>query len=181
MEKNTIVVYSSDQGFFLGEHGWYDKRWMYEESFRMPLVMRWPETITPGTKVEQLTQNIDFGPTFLEAAGIDIPKDMQGESLFPVLAGETAEWRRSLYYHYYEERHGVPPHEGVRTDRHKLIRYYTTDEWELFDLVKDPQEMTSVYENLDYAETRNKLEAELERLRHLYNVPEISKNNRTRH
>ncbi len=175
LDDNTIVVYSSDQGFYLGEHGWFDKRWMYEESFRMPLVMRWPGKIKPGTEVKELTQNIDFAPTFLEAARIEPPQEIQGESLLPLVTGRGAKhWRKSLYYHYYEYPgwHSVAKHYGVRTERYKLIHYYTCGEWELFDLKKDPHEMTSVYGRPEYAKVQKKLEAELARLRKFYKVPD---------
>jgi arylsulfatase A-like enzyme len=173
LSDNTIVVYSSDQGFYLGEHGLYDKRWMYEESFGMPLVMKWPGTIPAGTRVEALTQNIDFAPAFLEAAGVATPNELQGESLLPLAKGETPEdWRASLYYHYYEMgAHHVPPHEGVRTMRYKLIHYYDAGQWELFDLENDPNEMRSVYDDPAYADEVVALKAELARLRDYYEVP----------
>lgn len=148
LARNTIVVYSSDQGFFLGEHGWYDKRWMYEESLRMPLVIRWPGVAAPGTVDDHLVQNLDFAPTLLAAAGVAVPADMQGRSLVPLLRGDDpADWRQSVYYHYYEfpEPHRVPSHYGVRTRTHKLIWYDDRREWELFDLVKDPQELRSIH------------------------------------
>jgi len=140
LADNTIVVYSSDQGFYLGEHGWYDKRWMYEESFRMPFLIKWPGVTKAGERTRGLAQNIDFAPTFLDAAGVSVPADMQGTSLKPLLNGKTPyAWRKSIYYHYYERgEHHVPAHEGIRTDRYKLIHFYDTDEWELFDLEKDP-------------------------------------------
>lgn len=174
LADNTIVVYSSDQGFYLGEHGWYDKRWMYEESFRMPFIIKWPGVAKAGKRTKALAQNIDFAPTFLDAAGVAKPNDMQGVSLRPLLAGKTpSDWRKSLYYHYYEKgEHNVPPHEGVRTGRYKLIRFYDSGEWELFDLKKDPQEMKSVYHESKYAETVKTLKAELKRLKAQYNVPE---------
>ena len=174
LADNTIVVYSSDQGFYLGEHGWYDKRWMYEESFRMPFIIKWPGVTKAGIRTDALAQNIDFAPTFLDAAGVPVPNEMQGVSLSPLLAGQTpADWRKSLYYHYYEKgEHNVPPHEGVRTARYKLIHFYETDEWELFDLKEDPQEMRSVYHRQKYAKTVTKLKAELERLKIQYGVPE---------
>jgi len=176
LAENTLVVYSSDQGFYLGEHGWYDKRWMYEESMRMPFVARWPAQIKPGQRTRQLTQNIDFGPTFLDAAGIDVPQDMQGTSLLPLCKrGEPKQWRKSLYYHYYEAgEHRVPRHEGVRTDRYKLIHYYDTVEWELFDLEKDPQEMTSVYNNPGYRRVQTRMHTELRRLKKAYAAPDTS-------
>lgn len=175
LDRNTIVVYSADQGFYLGEHGWFDKRWMYEESFRMPLLVRWPGKTVPGTRSSALTQNIDFAPTFLEAAGVPIPEDVQGESLVPLLKGERpADWRDALYYHYYHypSVHHVARHYGVRTDRCKLIHYYNTDEWELFDLQKDPQELNSVYNNPEYAQVQQQLTAKLTQLREQYDVPE---------
>jgi len=172
LADNTLVVYSSDQGFYLGEHGWYDKRWMYEESFRMPLVARWPAVIKPGSRTSALAQNIDFGPTFLDAAGVSVPPAMQGRSLMPLFRGRTGRWRKSLYYHYYEKgEHNVPRHYGVRTDRYKLIHYYDSDAWELFDLERDPQELTSLYDDPACKTIRKQLHAELERLRKRYNVP----------
>ncbi|MCH2471634.1 MAG: sulfatase [Gemmatimonadetes bacterium] len=171
LAENTLVIYSSDQGFYLGEHGWYDKRWMYEESLEMPFVARWPGRIPAGTRVPQLIQNIDYAPTFLELAGETVPADIQGNSLLGLMAGETpSDWRDSIYYHYYEypEPHRVAPHYGVRTDRHKLIYYYETEEWELFDLVDDPQEMRSVYDAPERAELVATLKAELRRLREHY-------------
>jgi arylsulfatase A-like enzyme len=172
---NTVVVYSSDQGFYLGENGLFDKRWMYETSFTMPFLVRWPGRIQPGTRVGELTQNIDFAPTFLEAAGLPVPTVMQGRSFLPLLRGEKVpDWRQSLYYHYYDEGgHGVPKHEGVSTQRHKLINYYTLGEWELFDLEKDPQELRSVYDHPDYAGIRRDLHAELDRLRQLHKAPPL--------
>ena len=173
LAENTLVVYSSDQGFYLGEHGLYDKRWMYEESLRMPLIMRWPTKIPPGTKVEKLTQNIDFAPTFLQATGTPVPEDMHGRSLLPLLAGDVPEdWRSAIYYHYYEKgEHNVARHEGVRTARYKLIHYYDLDQWELFDLHQDPQELRSVYDNSTYAKVRGRLLDELARLKKHYAVP----------
>ena len=170
--ENTLIIYSSDQGFYLGDHGWYDKRWMYEESLAMPLVARWPGVINPGTKIEKLTQNIDFAPTFLDVAGTKIPGDMHGESLLPLLKGKTpTHWRESIYYHYYEEgEHNVPAHEGVRTEKYKLIKFYSRNAWELFDLEKDPQEMKSVYDDENYTDIQKELKAELEKLKKQYGV-----------
>ncbi len=174
LADNTLVVYSSDQGFYLGEHGWYDKRWMYEESFRMPFVARWPGVIKSGTRTQALAQNIDFSPTFLEAAGVDVPQDIQGRSLTPLFKGQTRGWRKSLYYHYYETgEHNVPRHDGVRTDRYKLIHYYDSGEWELFDLERDPQELKSIYDDPAAGRIRKQMHAELERLRKLYRVPAL--------
>jgi arylsulfatase A-like enzyme len=173
LAKNTVVVYSSDQGFYLGEHGWFDKRFMYEESLRMPLLVRWPGVTQPGSTCDALVSNLDFAETFLTIAGMPIPSDMQGQSLVPLLHGTTpADWRQSLYYHYYEYPavHMVNKHEGVRTARYKLINFYELKEWELYDLEKDPHEMHSVYADPTYAETVKKLTAELGRLREYYHV-----------
>ena len=145
LDENTIVVYTSDQGFYLGEHGWFDKRFMYEESFRTPILMKYPKEIKAGTVVEEMVQNLDFAPTFLDYAGIEIPKDIQGESLRKLVVGEVSEWRDAIYYTYYEfpGEHHVKRHYGVRTDRYKLIHfYYDIDVWELYDLEEDPNEMT---------------------------------------
>jgi arylsulfatase A-like enzyme len=150
LAQDTVVVYSSDQGFFLGEHGWYDKRWMYEESLRMPLIVRWPGVVRAGSVDEHLVQNLDFAPTFLEIAGVGIPPDMQGRSLVGLLKESAADdWRTSVYYHFYEFPgvHDVRRHRGIRTDRYKLIHFYELDEWELFDLRQDPRELESVYDD----------------------------------
>jgi len=171
LSENTLVIYSSDQGFYLGEHGWYDKRWMYEESLRMPFLARWPARIRPGTRMPLMIQNIDYAPTFLEAAGLPIPEDIQGRSLVPLLEGQRpGDWRRSIYYHYYEfpAVHMVAKHYGVRTDRYKLIHYYETDEWECFDLETDPNELRSVYADPEYAQVVAELRNELARLQALY-------------
>jgi arylsulfatase A-like enzyme len=171
LAKNTIVIYSSDQGFYLGDRGWYDKRWMYEESLRMPFLVRWPGVTKPGSENKDLVQNLDFAQTFLEAAGLKAPDDMQGRSLVPLLKGETPkDWRTSIYYQYFEYPavHMVQKHYGVRTATHKLIHYYPIGEWELFDLVNDPGERKSVYADPKYAETVKTLKAELERLRKHY-------------
>jgi arylsulfatase A-like enzyme len=176
LANNTIVMYSSDQGFFLGEHGWYDKRWMFEESFRMPFVIRWPGVVTPGSQPKQLIQNIDYAPTFLEVAGLNVPEEIQGRSLLPLMKGVNADWRKSLYYAYYEfGEHAVPQHFGVRTDRHKLIYFPGTDEWNLFDLVRDPREMVSVHDKAEYERVREELTAEFERLREVYEAPPFSR------
>ena len=171
MAKNTVVIYSSDQGFYLGDHGWYDKRWMYEESLRMPLIVRWPGVAEKGSVNEHLVQNLDFAETFLGMAGVKPPADMQGESIVPLLKGEKpADWRESIYYHYWEfpAVHMVHRHYGVRTDRYKLIYYYLLKEWELFDLQKDPDELKSVYGEPAYADVVKELEAELKRLQAHY-------------
>ena len=154
LAENTIVVYTADQGFYLGDHGWYDKRFMYEESLRMPFIIRYPGNIKPGTRIEQMTLNVDFAPTLLEMAGVDIPEDMHGESFAPLLQGEGEEqWRDAVYYHYYEypKWHNVQPHYGIRTERYKLIHfYYDVDVWELYDLQEDPNELNNLYNNQEH-------------------------------
>ena len=175
LAENTIVIYNSDQGWYLGEHGWYDKRWMYEESLRTPLVIRWPGYITPGGRNEDFVSNVDFAATFLDIAGAPIPDDLQGRSIKSLFVGETPEdWRTSFYYQYYEYpgAHCVQRHYGVRTDRYKLIYFYLLDEWELFDLEEDPNELNSVYADPAYAEIVDELKTELDRLRVEYEVPE---------
>jgi len=175
LADNTVVIYSSDQGFYLGEHGWYDKRWMYEESLRMPLIVRWPGVVEAGSENSDLVQNLDFAETFLEMAGVPVPEQMQGRSLVPLLRGEhPADWRDAIYYQYYEFPgvHAVQRHYGIRTERYKLIHYYLIDEWELFDLEADPDELLSVYDDSEYAEVRMELEARLAELRVQYAVPQ---------
>jgi len=172
LADNTVVIYSSDQGFYLGEHGWYDKRWMFEESLQMPFVIRWPGTIKAGTQSTELIQNIDYAPTFLDMAQAKTPAEVQGESLMPLLRGESADWRKSIYYAYYEiGEHAVPQHFGVRTSRHKLIYFPATDEWNLFDLVNDPQEMRSVHADANYQETFKSMQQEYRRVRQQYQAP----------
>lgn len=177
LAENTVVVYSSDQGFFLGENGWFDKRWMYEESARVPLLVRWPGVVEAGLQNSDLVQNLDFAQTFLDAAGVEAPAKMQGQSLVPLLRGGSAaagaDWREALYYRYYEFPiwHHVYPHEGVRTERYKLIRYYTLGQWELFDLAVDPGELESVYGDPGYAEVQKRLKRKLRQLRRQYDVP----------
>ncbi len=157
---NTIVVYTSDQGFFLGEHGWFDKRFMYEECQRMPLLVRYPKAIKAGTVSDALCMNIDFAPTFLDYAGVEIPSDIQGVSLRPVIENDGAtptDWRKAVYYHYYEypAEHSVKRHYGIRTKDFKLIHFYNDiDCWELYDETKDPMEMHNVYDAPEYSETR---------------------------
>ncbi|MEQ1853023.1 MAG: sulfatase [Chthoniobacteraceae bacterium] len=176
LAENTMVIVSSDQGFYLGEHGWFDKRWIYEESLTTPLLVRWPGVTKPGTSSKSLVSILDFPETFLDAAGVPVPADMQGRSLRPVLAGQTpADWRKSFYYHYYEfpGPHSVRKHYGVVTDRYKLFHFYEPEMnyWTLMDREKDPQELKNVYDDPSYAETRKTLHAELERLRTELKVP----------
>jgi arylsulfatase A-like enzyme len=168
LSKNTIVVYTSDQGFFLGDHGLFDKRFMYEESIRMPFLVRWPAAIKPGTKSQAMALNVDFAPTFLDAAGLHVPADMQGRSLLPVLRGATPkDWRTSMYYRYYHDPgdHNTRAHYGVRTRTHKLIHFWTKDQWELFDLVKDPYELHNLYGQPGQAQLTEFLKAELAKLK----------------
>lgn len=149
MLDNTLVVYTSDQGFYMGEHGWFDKRFMYEESFHTPLIMRMPKRFERRGDITEMVQNIDYGPTFLDIAGVEKPADMQGESLLPLLEGKhPADWRDDLYYHFYEypAEHMVKRHYGVRDSRYKLIHFYNDiDKWELYDLQEDPCEMNNLY------------------------------------
>jgi arylsulfatase A-like enzyme len=175
LAENTIVVYSADQGFYLGEHGWFDKRWIFEESLRTPLLVRWPGVAQPGGLNHDLVSNLDFAETFLEAAGVDVPGEMQGRSLLPLLKGQTPDdWRKSFYYHYYEYPgpHNVRRHYGVVTGRYKLVHFYEpdVDYWELFDRESDPRELNSIYGQADEAQVQ--LEKELARLRQELKLPE---------
>jgi len=166
LSQNTVVVYTSDQGFYLGEHGWFDKRFMYEESFSTPLIIKWPGVVAPGSVNTDLVSNLDFAETFLDIAGLPIPEDMQGQSMLPLLQSENTDWRESVYYHYYEYPgvHAVKRHYGVRTNRYKLIHfYYDIDEWELYDLKNDPSELQNVYEDPEYLEIRAEMHQELEK------------------
>lgn len=178
LDKNTIVMYSSDQGFYMGEHGWFDKRFMYEESFRTPLIVKWPGVVEKGSVNTDLVQNIDFAETFLDIAGIKVPGDMQGKSIVPLLKGNTPrKWRKSLYYHYYEYpgAHSVRRHEGVANSRYKLIRFYGEDvpngeEWEFYDLQTDPNEMINLYGSTEVKRLVVKMKKELSNLRKQYDV-----------
>lgn len=169
---NTLIVYTSDQGFYMGEHGWFDKRFMYEESMRTPLIMRLPSGFDRRGDITEMVQNIDYAPTFLELAGVEIPKDIQGVSLLPLLKGEhPADWRRSLYYHFYEfpGEHKVKRHYGIRTERYKLIHFYRDiDSWELFDLQEDPTEMNNLYGRPGYEDITARLKQELSALQEAY-------------
>ena len=196
LDKNSVVMYSSDQGFYLGEHGWFDKRFMYEESFRTPLIVKWPGVVKPGSVNKDLVQNIDFAETFLDIAGAPIPKDMQGRSLVPLLKGEKPkEWRTSLYYHYYEfpGGHNVRRHEGISGKRFKLIRFYgrnytvkdpetgkkvklpPDDEWEFYDLQNDPHEMKNQYNNPEFSSEIKRMKEGLKALKKQYKVPKSDK------
>ena len=179
LAENTIVVCTSDQGFYLGEHGWFDKRWIFEESIRSPMLARWPGKTRPGGVSKDIVSLLDVAQTFLDLAGQPIPKDMQGRSLVPLLKGERpSNWRDSFYYHYYEYPvpHRVRPHYGVVTDRYKLVHYYNTDvdEWELLDREKDPLEVRNFYKDPEYADTVKRLHSELERLRKEVKEPETT-------
>jgi len=172
LENDTIVIYSSDQSYYLGDHGMAEKRWAYEESIRMPLIMRWPGKIKPNTKVDELVQNIDYAPTLLDAAGLPIPGEMQGRSLLPLVEGKTTGWREAIYYHYYTNgEHNVPRHDAVRTDRYKLINYYTDGTYELFDLKQDPNELMNLYDNPEYKAVAKRMLTELNRQRQEADVP----------
>lgn len=167
LAENTIVVYTSDQGFFLGEHNFFDKRFMYEESLRTPLIVRWPQRIKPGSISKNMVLNVDFAPTFLDAAGLKVPADMQGRSILPLFGGKAPrDWRTSMYYRYYHPgHHNVAVHYGVRTMTHKLIYFHKLNQWEMYDLQKDPLETINQYSNPAYAKTVQKLEQELFRLK----------------
>jgi arylsulfatase A-like enzyme len=169
---NTLIVYTSDQGFYLGEHGWYDKRFVYDESFKTPLLVAWPGKIAPKSTSSTMVQNLDYAQTFLEAAGIPAPADMQGESLLPLLTGNSESWTRdAVYYHYYEYPavHMVKRHYAIVTEQYKLVHYYyDVDEWELIDRIKDPQELRNVYDDPSYAPVVAELHRKLEALRKQY-------------
>lgn len=178
LTDNTLVLFSSDQGFFLGEHGWFDKRWIYEESLTTPCIARWPGVTTPGTTSEALVSILDFPETFLEVAGQPVPSDMHGRSLVPILSGsQPDDWRRYFYYHYYEfpGAHSVRRHYGVVSDRYKLFHFYEPemDYWTLIDREEDSQELKNVYGQSAYAGVQRELHAELDRLRNELKVPEV--------
>ncbi len=171
LSENTIVVFCSDQGYFIGEYYSYEKRYMYEESMSMPLLVRYPKLISPNTKVEKLVQNIDYAPSLLDMANIKVPEEMQGESFKKLVKGETPVWREAVYYHYYDhKKHGVPRHEGVRTQRYKLINFYTDNKWELYDLEADKLEINNLYNNPDYTSVVEILKIELAELRREYDL-----------
>lgn len=174
LDKNTIVVYSSDQGFWLGENGWFDKRWMYDKSMRMPLIIQWPGVTNRASKSAALVQNLDYAPTFLEMAGVKIPADIQGKSLVPLLKNPTANWNReALYYEYFEypHPHRVQPHYGIRTATHKLIYFPLCKEWEFYDLITDPEEQNNLIKSKTHQKTVAELKNKLAQLRKYYKVP----------
>ena len=173
LEENTIVIYTSDQGFYLGEHGWFDKRWMYEESFRTPLIVKWPGVTNKKTTSTKMVQNLDFAETILEMAGLPIPADMQGKSFVPVLKGtQKGELHDALYYHFYENKeHKVAKHIGVRTDRYKLIYFYENNEWEMYDLLEDEKEMKNVYDDASYSKLQGMMKRKLEEVKKRYKDP----------
>jgi len=168
LDANTVVIYSSDQGFYLGDHGWFDKRFIYEESLRMPFLIRYPEKIKPGTRNSDIITNIDFAPTILDIAGIQAPEEVQGKSFLDnLISGKPGDWRQSLYYHYYEFPfwHHVQPHYGIRNQRYKLVHfYYSIDVWEFFDLQVDPDELNNQIDNPDYSEIIAEMKEELTEL-----------------
>ncbi|MBL4560212.1 MAG: sulfatase [Labilibaculum sp.] len=171
LSENTIVVYTSDQGFYLGEHGWFDKRFAYNESFKTPLLVKWPNVIKPGITNDEMVQNLDFAQTILDAAGVTAPKDMQGESLVPLFKGQKEGFREAVYYHYYEypSIHMVKRHYAIVSKEYKLIHfYYDVDEWELYDRKNDPNELKNVYNDPAYAETVKELKVKLSDLRVKY-------------
>jgi arylsulfatase A-like enzyme len=167
LDKNTIVIYASDQGFYLGEHGWFDKRFIFEESYRTPLLIQWPGVTEPGSINKDIVSNIDFAETMLDMAGVEIPADMQGRSMVPLLKGKTPmNWRKEHYYHYYEYpgSHMVKRHYGISNERYKLVHYYyNIDEWELYDRQADPLELKNFYNDPEYASVRKKLHKRLEK------------------
>ena len=168
LSQNTVVIYTSDQGFFLGDHGLYDKRFMYEESIRMPFIVRWPGATKPGSVQSGMGINPDFAPTLMDIAGLKVPGDMQGRSLVPLLRGDKpSDWRTSWYYRYYHDpgHHNTRAHYGVRTETHKLIHFWKKDQWEMFDLVQDPKELHNLYNDPAQAATVDRLKAELYRLK----------------
>jgi len=173
LEENTIVIYTSDQGFYLGEHGWFDKRWMYEESFRTPLIIKWPGVTNKKSVSNQMVMNLDFAETILDMAGVKIPADMQGKSFAPVLKGkQKGDFRDAVYYHFYEnQEHKVAKQIGVRTERYKLIYFYENNEWELYDLEKDKSEMNNVYDQPAYKKVQEMMMKKLKEKKEQYKDP----------
>jgi arylsulfatase A-like enzyme len=171
---NTVIIYTSDQGFFLGDHGWFDKRWMYEESLRTPLLVRWPGVVRAGTVAEQLVMNLDLGQTILDMARVPAAPAMQGRSFLPLLQGKKPRWRDAIYYQYfaYPDWHMVQRQYGVRDARYKLIHYYEAGRWELFDLERDPHELHNVYDVARYDDVVKRMKRKLTALRAEYRVPQ---------
>ena len=176
LAENTIVIYSSDQGFFLGEQGWYDKRFMNDPALRLPLIVRWPGVTAAGSRIDSIVQNIDVLPTLCAAAGAEVPDRVQGRDLTPLLRGETPrDWRDAVYYRYVEQGvHNVAPHEGARTDRYALIHWPSHGEWELFDLETDPDEINNVYDDPEFAPVRQQMHATLQQVRAAYDAPDMA-------
>ena len=177
LTENTVIIYTSDQGFYLGDHGWFDKRFMYEQSLRMPFLVRYPGMVEQGSVNDDIVVNIDFAPTILDYAGVEVPPDIQGSSIRRILEGNTpADWRTSMYYHYYEYPawHMVKRHYGIRTRRYKLMHfYYDIDAWELYDLEKDPDELNNLYGDPAYDTIITELKTELEKLRTQYGDSDV--------
>ncbi len=172
LTDNTLVVYTSDQGFYTGEHGWFDKRFIYEQSLRTPLLMKMPKGYERKGEIKELVQNIDYAATFLDMAGVAVPDDIQGISLKPLLeASAEPDLRDAIYYHYYEfpNEHAVKRHYGIRTDRYKLIHFYNDiDDWELYDLQADPDEMNNIYEDESSTELIAEMKTQLAGLQEKY-------------
>lgn len=177
LAENTIVIYTSDQGFYLGEHGLYDKRFMYKESFRTPFMIKFPKAIQPKQRVDEYVLNLDIAPTLLDYAGIKIPADMQGESMKPLLTkGGKKDWRKEVYYHYYERSFGLTAHYGIRTPNYKLMHFYDPiDSWELYDLKKDPDEMRNVYADPAYQNIVADLKKKMTELQKKYKDNDVKK------
>lgn len=171
LDQNTMIIYTSDQGFYLGEHGWFDKRFIYDESFKTPLLIQWPGHIAPGSTNDEMVQNLDFAQTLLEVANIEAPGDMQGESILSLLKSENTWTREAVYYHYYEYPavHMVKRHYGIVSKSYKLVHfYYDVDEWELYDRLKDPSELNNIYDDPAYASIVTQLKIELKEMRIKY-------------
>jgi arylsulfatase A-like enzyme len=173
LDSNTIVVYMSDQGFYLGEHGLYDKRFMYEESFRTPMLIKYPSAIQKPRHINSFVLNLDIAPTLLDLAGISVPSDMQGKSIKQLMTeGKDEGWRKEMYYHYYERSFGLTPHYGIRNGRYKLMHFYgAIDSWEFYDLKKDPKEMKNLYGNKNYSKKIEELKTRLSELQQEYKDP----------
>lgn len=177
LSKNTIVIYTSDNGFFLGDFGIFNKMWMYEESLRLPLLVRYPDKIKPETVNREILSILDFAPTFLDYAQEKAPDELQGRSFRPILEGNLPpDWRKSHYYHYYGQ-YDVPAHYGVRTKTHKLIHYYNKDNWELFDLKKDPKETQNIYKQVEQSQVVSKMKTILKEQRKRYENSDIEQKN----